>query len=800
MPNKESCFHCGEVIPAYVNLTTVIEGSPQPMCCLGCQAVAQTITQAGLNDYYRYRTLPAQPAQDVLDQLDHYLNFDEAEIQQEFVSHTSDQHATTTLTIDGMTCAACAWLIESQIRSMPGMMQCKVNATTCRAQIVWHPEQLALSDILKKVHRLGYTCSPFLMMESEKKDIQQSRQFLFRLGLSGLATMQVMMLAFALYSGYFSGIDATIKHYLHWVSLCFSTPVVLYCAIPFYQSAWRALSHRQVNMDVPVSIALILAFVASCVATIEQQGTVYFESVSMFTFFLLVSRFCEKKAHKHATQQANNIYKNKPLIAIKRQGSEYVKVTAKSLVVGDHIHVGAGDIIAADGVIIEGQSSVEESLLTGEHQPVTKRVGDLVYGSSVNLEQPFTVEVTAVGADQVIGQLVQQYEQAAQNKPKVALQAEWVARYFVPCVLLVAIATYSYWWYQAPERALEITLSVLIATCPCALALATPTSMTCAVASLQKLGLIIRASDFFERFYQIKHIVFDKTGTLTNGVFHLTHIETMQGYTQDEVLNIACHLEQGSGHPIAQVFEQIAMQSSWPTLTYTDHHVHIGQGVSAYIAGKHYRLGSAAWTQQSNASGMNLFLLEDEHCVAQFMLQDTLRTDAHTALKRLRQQKIKLSIASGDHHQSVMHVAQKVSITDIHADQSPQDKLKYLQQLQQEGVMVAVVGDGLNDAPVLAASHVSIAMGSGASMAQSQADMILTSNRLIYLAKALEVTHRTMRIMYQNLTWALLYNICVLPLAVMGALPPYLAALGMSLSSLGVTLNSLRLLKVKGIE
>jgi Cu2+-exporting ATPase len=794
MNESIDCFHCGELVPPYAKFSASVDGDLKPMCCLGCQEVTKTILASGLNDYYRFRTEKAQQPQELFQELEQHLGFDAPEVQQVFV-HAEGDFSEATLSIEGITCAACAWLIESKVKRLLGVVSFHVNASSHRALVKWDSKTMKLSDILKEIHQLGYSSAPFLMVEPERNDKKEHQRFLFRLGMSGLATMQVMMLAFALYSGYFTGIEADLKHYLHWVSLWFTLPVVTYCAWPFYRSAFLVLKQKHVNMDVSVSLAVLLAFVASCFATWNEQGTVYFESVSMFVFFMLISRSFEQKARHKATQRANNLYKNKPLTAQKIQGNRTHSVPANALQVGDQVHVAVGETIPADGLVVQGVSGVEESLLTGEHMPVTKRRGDWVFGTSINLEQPLVVDVRAVGADQVVGQMVQQFEQAVQSKPRLARVAEKVARYFIPFVLLTAFFTYFFWWHYDASRALSVTLSVLIATCPCALALATPTSLTCAVSSLQKLGLIVRSPDFFERFCKISHVIFDKTGTLTTGTFDVTAHHFFGEQDFDRVLNLVCHLEQGAGHPIAKAF--LPLQADhWPTLEVVAKQVSVGQGVSASVEGVLYRLGSASYTHCTPYQAMNVYLTADDELIAAFLVEDRLRSDAVKAVKLFHQHQIKVSLLSGDHEKSVRSIAKLLDIDIVLADQSPEQKLRHLQKLQQQGDCVAMIGDGVNDAPTLSAAYLSVAMGSGAAMTQSQADMILASNRLAHLSMALGVTQKTMRIIHQNLLWALFYNFAALPLAVTGALPPYLAALGMSLSSLLVTMNSLRLLKV----
>ncbi len=466
---SKACYHCGEDVPANTDFKVEILGEEREMCCPGCETVAQTIVDNGLVSYYQFRTVPAEKVELVPEQLKSLIHYDNSDVQAEFVRNNGDC-GEVTLSLDGVSCAACAWLIEKQLANEPGVLSIRVNTTTNRALLSWDKSKAKLSEILSQIHKLGYKAAPFEADQHEAFYHQTMKQYLYRLGIAGLATMQVMMLAVALYLEAFGDLDAEFKNYFRWVSLIFATPVLLYSALPFYFNAWRSIKGRTLGMDVPVSIALIFAYVASLVATVTQKGEVFFESISMFTFFLLVGRFLEMRARRKAAAASGNLLKLIPAIAITLDGQQ---VPVKTLQLGDQIRVLPGEHIPADGKIIRGRVHVDESMLTGESLPVVKNKGDAVFAGTLNGEEAFELEVTASKADSVISNIVRLQDDAQSSKPRIAEIADVVARYFVAVILIIAAGTWFYWHQAKPDDAFWIMLSVLVATCPCALSLAT---------------------------------------------------------------------------------------------------------------------------------------------------------------------------------------------------------------------------------------------------------------------------------------------------------------------------------------
>lgn len=794
-----SCFHCQEPVLTGQQFVTRINDRDEIMCCPGCQAVSQAIVDAGLLSYYKFRTEPGSKQNALVPEaLTQFSAYDLPEVQQDFV-HSEDNVESVSLSIDGITCAACAWLIEHKVKQLTGVSQVLVNSTTQRAMISWDKRTVKLSDILGQISRIGYQAAPYQVDEQELNNKLNSRKFLLRLGLAGFATMQVMMFALALYTGYFTDLDVQYRDYFRWVSMIFATPVVLYSAQPFYFSAIRTLLSGKLNMDVSVSIAIGGAYVASCFATVNGTGEVYFESVSMFTFFLLLGRYFEQKARQKASVSSSNLHKLVPLTAHLVNDNGQEEIPAKKLRLNDVILVKPGEMIAADGVVIEGHTSINEAMLTGEQMPIEKTLASQVYAGTINVDQPIKVSVTALGQDQLVAEIIRLQELASNTKPAIALLADKLSRYFSGTILTIATITYLVWHQISPEDAFWVTLSVLVATCPCALALATPTAVTCATAIFTRLGIITRKAGVFEKLPLIKHVVFDKTGTLTCGTLSIGQTQCMSDLTKTQALAIAAALETGSRHPIAAAFAVFADNA----LVTEEVQHEVGFGVRGRIDGTDYLIGNAVFTGTSIDSRdptQKIWLARSANnqleVLASFEIQDNIRQDSKATVEMLKLQGCRISIASGDSSGHVHQLAKELGIDDVHSGLTPADKLALVTRLQQH-TRVAMFGDGINDAPVLAGADLSVAMGSGSAIAKNSADLILLGDHLSRFTQAVSVAKLTTQIIRQNLAWALGYNALILPLAVTGHVAPYIAAIGMSASSLIVVGNSLRLLRVK---
>lgn len=829
---NRQCFHCNEAIPTGINLSVEINNTQQPMCCIGCQAIAQTIVDNGLTQYYAVRTEPAHKGQPLVpEQLQKNKLLDEAVLQSEFIFNTSiNPNAPQSgsqninckeaiLTVDGISCAACAWLIEMQLDKLPGLININVNATSQRATVKWQDNKVKLSEILLAIENIGYHAMPFKANDVEISNKKQNKTFIKRLGISGILMMQVMMVAISLYFGAFFDMTESNILYLRWVSFILTTPIIFYGAFPFYNGAIKAIKVKRLSMDVPVSIAIILAFSASAWATITQQGEVYFESVSMFTFLLLIGKFLEFRARSRAAQVSANLLKMMPLTAIKLVtitdtsiqtkskkaiNNSEVLIAAKQLVKGDFVIIKPGEVVPADGIIISGTSQLNEAMLSGEQLPISKTVNDKVFAGTINGDGNITVEVKNTSNHSFLSQLIRLSESSQAHKPKIAQLSDKIAQYFVALILLTSIATAIYWQQHMPEQAFWITLSVLVATCPCALSLATPTGLTCATTRLNKAGIMIKGGHVMETMPNVNCFAFDKTGTLTTGEFSISDIRLTtdnKEYTKEKLLAIASVLEAHSEHPIAKPFTKYRDNN----LIAKQVEVHSGKGVSGSIDGVDYAIGKYTWLTEakndpeneklsSDIKVANCLLMANKKIIAAFYLVDEIRDDTFSLISQLNQNN-KTLLLSGDSQSACDAIAKQIPLNETFGGLSAKDKMNKIKDAETKGYTVAMTGDGVNDSPVFGAAHISIAMGCGADITKSGADVILLNNKLNSINTLITVSHRTRRIIFQNYLWAFGYNAIVLPLAVMGYITPYMAVIGMSASSILVITNSLRLLK-----
>lgn len=800
-PPQGQCFHCLQPLPDDGGFTVSLAGHNYPVCCYGCQAVAETIGQQNLLHFYQYRDtsnplqIPLVPEE--LQQLEAY---DDEQLQRQFTRQQDDGVRSITLSIEGMTCSACAWLIEQHMRRLSGLSLVQVNATTERVHVQWNPTQLQLSTILKAIAELGYRALPFQSATQEQEFKKRRRYFVTRLGIAGLATMQVMMLAIGLYFGVVSDLEPQLRQFMWWISLFMATPVLLYSAQPFYVSAIRSIQAGRPNMDVPVTVALLSAYGASAYATLINEGDVYFESVAMFTFFLLVGRYFELLARQKAVSAAANLVKLIPAVAQQELADGTTQAVAVSqLQPGDVIRVAPGATIPADGELLSDATAVNESILTGESRLVEKRQNELVLAGSLNKTQPIRIRVTATQQQTVLASIIELQDLALSRKPKLARVAERMASKFVVRILMLAAATFLIWTVIDPTEAFWVTLSVLVATCPCALALAAPTAVTGAIHKLNKSGVLLRNADVLQILPEVKTIFVDKTGTLTTGEFKLQHAHYYKPKQQPLLDAVTQTLERTSNHPLALPLQHLTDQSVRVTQVASATGLGMsGQWQLSDESSCAVRLGSLRYIQQwhpqfqAKLTDAQVFLATPEDVLAEYVVGDALRDDTQATISALQEAGLHVVMLTGDNHSFAQRIAAQLGINEVHANCLPADKLAILSAAQ-EHTPVAMIGDGLNDGPVLAQADVSITFGHAADLARTAADVILLRNQFSAVIQFRTITQQARSILRQNISWALVYNIGILPIAMAGYVTPYIAAIGMSVSSLIVLLNSLRL-------
>jgi P-type Cu2+ transporter len=789
------CYHCGSE-NTQQDYTAYVLSQTRHFCCPGCQGVAEAIVSNGLESYYQYRTEFASKAPSEQSELLQSLSqHEETNITQEFLYQDANKREIN-LSVAGINCAACGWLLERQVAKLPGVLSVSANVTAKRLLVSWDHKVQNLSQVLKRIEQIGYLAQPFQIDQHEKLHHQESKQLLQRLGLAGLMTMQVMMLNLGVFFDWFGHIDDSTQQFFNWVSLVLSAPVALYSASGFYRSAWRALKATSINMDVPISLALVFIFVSGCYATYTHTGQSYFESLCMFVFLLLISRYIEQNARFKAAQLSANLLSHMPTTATLVSPEGMRVVLAKQLLVGQQVVVRAGETIPIDGTVLVGIGQVDEAMLSGEFELVTKQPNTQVYAGTILRTGTLSLTVTSTLNNAVISQINQLQMKAMASKPRLAGLADRFSQYFVAIVLILALITYLTWYWLAPEHAFWIAMSVLIATCPCALGLATPSSLSCAMGNLNQRGILIKRADLLEQINSIDWIGFDKTGTLTFGNFSVQAIQNFTQYSDDFVLQIAASLEQYSNHPIAKAFYQEGRETLKVELAKEV----VANGIDAAINQHRYRIGSKDFvncTIPVEVKTFNVFLTEDGVLIAAFHLQDTLRPNLPELISRLQSRKMYL--ISGDNASRVRPIAEQLHMTMWFAQQSPEDKLLKVIEAQQAGHKVMMLGDGINDAPVLAQADIAVTLGMASDLAKSSADVILLNNELQSLPHVFTMAKRTTQNIKQNIGWALGYNMLVLPLAMIGWLTPWMAVIGMSLSSIIVVANAARLLSNRSI-
>jgi Cu2+-exporting ATPase len=796
MASLTPCYHCGLPVPAGSRFQAHVLGEPRAMCCPGCQAVAEAIVAGGLESYYKHRSENAANPEALPQALSEELAlYDRADVQQPFVQHEGEL-STTCLLIEGVSCAACGWLIEKHLRGLNGVAEASLNLSNHRLYVRWNASQAPLSRLLEALRRIGYAAHPYQPDQAAEQLARENRRALRQLGVAGLLWFQVMMATMATWPEFNLDLSAGMDKILRWVSLILTTPIVFYSSVDFFRGAWRDLRTRHLTMDVSVSLAIGGAYAAGIWSTLTGQGELYFDAAGMFALFLLAGRFLERRARERtaaATAQLVNLLPPSCLRLDDQGHGE--RILLRELSPGDRVLVPPGNLLPADGRIVAGQSSVDESLLTGEYLPQPRAPGDAVTAGTLNVEGPLTIEVQALGDDTRLSAIVRLLERAQADKPRLAELADRVAQWFLLAVLGVAALVSLIWWQNDPDRAFWVVLALLVATCPCALSLATPTALTAATGSLHRFGLLLTRGHVLEGLNGIDTVIFDKTGTLTEGRLALSAVHPLRELDGDACLALAAALENRSEHPIARAFGR-APQAAERVDGIP------GQGLEGVVQDRLLRIGQPAFVAALNGQpappipgeqGQWLLLGDRQGPLAWLVLDDRLREDAPALLDACRARGWRTLLLSGDSSPMVAEVARQLGIDDARGGLTPDAKLGVLRQLHAEGRRVLMLGDGVNDVPVLAGADISVAMGSATDLAKTSADAVLLSNRLETLVQAFALARRTRRIIIENLTWAGLYNGLILPFAALGWVTPLWAAIGMSLSSLLVVLNALRL-------
>ena len=830
-----NCYHCQQPVPAGIHIT---DDHGHAYCCHACEAVAHIISAHHLEQYYQVRDRPAPRPEHPYDPA-HWQAYDLPEIAAQYTYKDGDDQEIH-LYIDGLHCAACTWLISHALQDAHGISHTRINLGTGRAEIRWR--DTPLSAILATIASLGYTPNLHTPDEEDNKQRRERNHDLLRLIVAGLGMMQVMMFATGLYTGAWHGIDHEYEQLLRWISLLCSAPVMLYAGYPYLKNAWLGLRHRQPNMDLPIALACAGAWLASLYHTLIGRGEIYYDGVTMFIFFISISRYLEAHTRRRARHNQQHFARLLPDAVYKyNDRGEAQLVPLPTIQPDDHIRVLPTHTIPVDGEITGGASRIDENMLTGESTPQYKTSGDRVHAGSTNLQSPLDIRVTQTGQQTTLAAIRRISARAEQHRSPRIDRNQALAQQTVLAVLILAAAGYLLWQWIDPARAFDIALAILVATCPCALSLATPTVLTAALNHAHKHHILIKNSNTLDRLTHIRRILFDKTGTLTQGKYQLRRSD-YYGEPQ-RLLAIAKTLETHSTHPIAWYYSQQPVAN----VAMDNIEQHSGKGISGDYDGSRWHIGSAAYMQENgvaipladlppplqdalaSAAGegrgggkpdrltaaastaipnneieqpaaaetpatpentTHVYLAENRELRAHYQLGDPERDNLAATLARL-QAHYHLAIASGDRAENVARLAARYSIADWHGGLDPAAKLALLEANDPEHTLM--IGDGINDAPVLARASVSVAVGRANPLSQTHADIVLLKNGPEALPYLLELAARSRRITRQNLAWATVYNLTILPLAISGHLTPWIAALGMSTSSLLVIANALRI-------
>jgi Cu2+-exporting ATPase len=720
---------------------------------------------------------------------------------------------TSSVVFEGMHCTACAINIEEALLAVPGVLSAQISAASHRGRIVWSAQTTKPSHWMKAVAKLGYTTLPANDALANEMRRADARKMLWRLGVAGLCMMQVMMYATPVYFSDPQDMAPDMVQLLRWASWVLSLPVLFFSCTPFFATAWRDLRQQKISMDLPVAIGMLVTFGISTLGTFEPAGTfgaeVYFDSFTMFVFFLLTGRWLELRLRDKTAGALEAVMNRLPdAVHRKTDTGAWAMTTLRHLKAMDVIQVRAGEAFAADGRIVCGATQVDEALLTGESRPLARALGSHVLAGSLNLTATVEVQVTGLGQQTQFGQMVKLMESASVSKPHMALLADRIAKPFLWGVLIAAALAAAWGWQQSPAHALMVAVSVLIVTCPCALSLATPAAMLSAAGALAKGGVLLRKLQALQTLASVDTVIFDKTGTLTNENFSLDRISTREGVSNSQALHWAATLAHHSLHPVSRALVKAQSSHGNESLQLENIQEFAGQGVQATLRTfqaqtntsqpkqvRELRLGSAVFCglNDTKEDVLHACLSDQEGWLATFEFIETLRPEAEATLRALEQMGLHIQVLSGDGQASVNQLASRLGIQNAKGACSPEEKLKQVKWAQSQGHRVAMVGDGLNDGPVLAGADVSFALGQALPLAQSKADFVLMASDLKPLVATFMLSRKTLQIVKQNLVWAAVYNFACVPLAMLGYLPAWLAGLGMACSSLGVVINAMRL-------
>lgn len=801
----DRCFHCGLALPKNQTFTQAIAGRTRQFCCPACQAVCQAIFEAGLEGFYERApegalAPPSTTANDL-------ALYDLDEVQAEFVPTLGVQREIHLL-VEGIHCAACVWLIERSLGQLAGILDARVNLSGRRLLLKWDNRQIKLSQVLTRLAQLGYAAVPYDPELADGRLRQHNRSLLLRMAFAAFAMMNLLWISIALYSG---ASDGEFRQLFHWIGFALATPTLLYSGYPFLHSAWTGIRRLHLTMDLPIAIGAISTYSYSVYVTLHPtlMGDVYYDTVVNFLFVILVGRYLEAMSKRQAVASTQRLLDLQPRAATVLRDGESVLLPIRAVRADDVVLIRPGGQIPVDGVVTEGRSKVDESMLSGESRAVAKQVGDHVSAGTLNTDSTLTVRVEGVLRNTALGRIIDLVEAAQASRAPIQCTADRIVPWFVAATLLLASLTFLWWLPTDFDVALMAATAVLIITCPCAFGLATPMAIASASGLAARLGILIKNGGVLETLSRIEHVVFDKTGTLTEGRMRVQEVVTQEDMDSLTLMQHAAALEHYSEHSIATAICGYPEIKDSPRLTAQQMENRPGLGIRGEVNGRPVLIGSEQWLQQNDlpldealrhttrqweerGSSCVQVAIDGRHSGV-IAINDQLRADARQLVDALRANHIRMTILSGDRRPIVERIARQLGGMDTIAEVLPEDKDKIIRQLQQDGTIVAMVGDGINDAAALNRADVGIALGSGTDVSGESADIILISNELDKVRLAMQLSQRTLRTIRQNIGLSFSYNLIMVPLAMAALITPLIAAISMPISSLLVIANAARI-------
>lgn len=819
---SETCFHCALPLISGDRVSAVVAGGERAFCCTGCRAVCESIYAAGLEGFYR-RTPegePLGPPPELPKNLDIY---DLDAVQEEFADTTGDAREINLL-VEGIHCAACVWLIENGLQTLPGVEEARVNLTGRRLRVRWDNGRLKLSRILRRLGDIGYAAVPFDPESAEGVLRRENRVMLYRMAWAGFAMMNLMWVSIALYAGADRG---EFRGLFHWIGFALATPTLLYSGYPFYRGAVKGLRGGHLTMDLPIAIGASITYLYSLYVTLSGtlQGDVYWDTVVNFLFVILVGRYLESASKRQAVASTQRLLDLQPRVGTVLRDGEEVVVPVRSIAPDDRVLVRPGERVPVDGEVVEGRSELDESMLSGESQPVSKGPGETVSAGTINGAGVLQVRTTATLRETALGRIIRLVEDAQASRAPIQRLADRVVPWFVALTLGLATLTFFLWIRVDMELALMAATSVLIITCPCAFGMATPMAVAVASGLGASRGILVKNGAVLERLSSIDHFVFDKTGTLTEGRPEVTVLRSGQGPWRSidgedpaleeadlHALRLIGALERVSEHPAAAAVIRLCERLGVGLQGVEPRAVQVvpGAGIRGLVEGVEVVVGNAHWLRRhgvavSGAPDYDAGLPESRaalgliHCALDgrealaLATEDPLRPGARDLIARLKARGIRVTLLTGDRRANGERIAAALGGMDLIAEVRPEDKDLVVTQLQGNGRRVAMVGDGVNDAPALVRADVGIAMGSGTDVSIASADIVLMSDALERVLEATRLSRRTLRTIRQNIGISITYNLIMVPLAMAAIITPLIAAVSMPLSSLAVIGNSARI-------